>query len=72
VLAGVLVRRGRWLALPAGAALPLAFAPFGWWWLAPLLLALLFLAWEGVPPRERLLRGFWFGAGSFASGTSWV
>lgn len=72
MLAGVLARRGRWLVLPAGAALPLAFAPFGWWWLAPLLLAVLFLAWEGQPARERMVRGFWFGAGSFATGTYWV
>ena len=30
----ILVPRGRWVALAAGAALPLSFAPFGFWWLA--------------------------------------
>jgi apolipoprotein N-acyltransferase len=72
VLASLLARWGRWLVLPAGAALPLAFAPFGFWWLAPLLLAVLFLAWDGVPARERVIRGWWFGVGTFATGASWV
>jgi apolipoprotein N-acyltransferase len=64
--------RGRWVALAAGAALPLSFAPFGQWWLAPLLMALLFLLIEGAAGRERALRGFWFGVGSFSTGTYWL
>jgi apolipoprotein N-acyltransferase len=72
VLASLLARWGRWLVLPAGAALPLGFAPFGYWWLVPPLLAVLFLAWDGQRARERWLRGLWFGIGSFATGTSWV
>lgn len=68
----ILVPRGRWVALAAGAALPLSFAPFGFWWLAPLLMALLFLLVEGESGRERALRGFWFGVGSFSTGTYWL
>ena len=60
------------MAAAAGAALTLTFAPFGYWWLAPLLLALLFLLVDGASARERALRGFWFGAGSFATGTYWL
>ena len=68
----ILVPRGRWVALAAGAALPLSFAPFGFWWFAPLLMALLFLLVEGESGRERALRGFWFGVGSFSTGTYWL
>ncbi|MEO7386025.1 MAG: apolipoprotein N-acyltransferase [Gammaproteobacteria bacterium] len=68
----ILTARGRWVALAAGAGLPLSFAPFEFWWLAPLLLALLFLVVEGHASRERALRGFWFGFGSFATGTYWL
>jgi apolipoprotein N-acyltransferase len=67
-----LAARGRWLVLPAGAALTLSFAPFGYWWLAPPLLALLFLATDGQSRAERFRRGFWFGVGQFATGTYWV
>lgn len=67
-----LILGSRGLALLAGAALPLAFAPFGWWWLAAPLLALQFLLMLPVGPRERALRGFWFGAGCFAAGTWWL
>ena len=42
------------------------------WWLAPLLLAVLFLLIDGANLRERSLRGFWFGFGSFATGTYWL
>jgi len=68
----LLSARGRPVAAVAGAALTLTFAPFGYWWLAPLLLALLFLLVDGASARERALRGFWFGAGSFATGTYWL
>lgn len=63
---------GRALALGAGAALPLSFAPFGYWWLAPLLVALLFLLLAFESSRERLYRGYWFGVGAFATGTWWL
>ncbi len=60
------------MAAITGAALPLSFAPFGFWWLAPLLMALLFLLIEGESGRERALRGFWFGVGTFSTGTYWL
>ena len=60
------------VAAGSGAALPLSFAPFGHWWLAPLLLAVLFLLVEGAPTRERTLRGFWFAFGTFSTGTYWL
>lgn len=72
MLRRLLTARGRPLALLAGAALPASFAPFGYWWAAPLLLALLFLLVQGEAGRERAWRGFWFGVGSFATGTYWL
>jgi apolipoprotein N-acyltransferase len=60
------------LALAAGAALPLAFAPFGFYPLAVVSLALLFLLWSGASPRRALWRGFLFGLGVNAVGVSWV
>ena len=65
-------RRGRWVCLLAGAALPLGFAPFGWFWLVPLLLIVLLACWEKQSPREAAWRGFFFGAGAFGTGTYWL
>ena len=57
----------------AGAALPLAFAPFGLFPVAFASLAALFLAWRGCrTPRRACLRGWLFGLGAFGAGTSWV
>jgi apolipoprotein N-acyltransferase len=72
VFPGFVAARGRWLALAAGLPLPLSFAPFHVWWLAPVLLACLFLTWLDQPGRERFWRGFWFGFGAFATGTYWL
>ena len=59
--------------LAAGAALPLAFAPFGLFPVAFASLATLFLAWrECRTPRRAFLRGWLFGIGSFGAGISWV
>ena len=71
-IAGFFDRRGRWLAAIAGAALPLGFAPFGWFGLAPVLLACLFLSWRGQDRREAARRGFIFGAAAFGAGTYWL
>ena len=71
-LAGVLNPRGRLPAFVAGGAMPLCFAPFGWWWLTPFLLAFLFHAWADGPARERAWLGFCFGFGAFATGTYWL
>lgn len=62
---------GRLLAALAGLVLPLAFAPFGQYWVAPLALCVLFATWD-VPPGEAARRGFLFGAGAFAAGTWWL
>ncbi|MEO0975018.1 MAG: hypothetical protein AAFX85_18170, partial [Pseudomonadota bacterium] len=61
--------RGDLVALLGGAPLPLAFAPFGWWLLAPCMLALLFATWLGVTPRRAAWRGFLFGSAGFLAGT---
>jgi apolipoprotein N-acyltransferase len=61
-----------WLALPVGAALSLAFAPFDWWWLALLCPAFLFLAWRGAAPRDAAKRGFLFTSGMYLAGTYWL
>jgi apolipoprotein N-acyltransferase len=67
-----LPRLGDGLALAAGALLPFAYAPYGWWWLAVLAPAVLFAAWDGLTPRRALWRGWLFGLGLFGVGTSWV
>ena len=59
--------------LAAGAALPLAFAPFGLFPVAFVSLAVLFIAWcRCATPRRAFLLGWLFGLGSFGAGISWV
>lgn len=60
------------LALIAGAAMPLAFAPFEYWWLACLLPAVQVALWLDCAPRAAAWRGFWFAAGQFGVGTYWL
>ena len=60
------------LALLAGAALPLAFAPFDVWWLAWLLPAVQMGLWLDCAPRAAAWRGFWFAVGQFGTGTYWL
>ena len=64
--------RGDLLALVGGALVPLAFAPFNLFVLAPLTLALLFALWLRVTVRQAAWRGFLFGLGQFGAGVSWV
>ncbi|MDH5227180.1 MAG: apolipoprotein N-acyltransferase, partial [Gammaproteobacteria bacterium] len=64
--------RGRWLALPLGALLALAFAPADIVVLAFICPAALFLLWHGVTPREAAWRGFLFTGGTFLAGTYWL
>ncbi len=71
-LSGLLARRGRWVALVAGALLPLAYAPFGLFPLAPVLLAVLFLCLDDVTAGEAGRRGFAFGFGAFLAGIHWI
>jgi apolipoprotein N-acyltransferase len=60
------------LAALAGAVLPLAFAPFEQFWVAPLSYAALFYLWRDAPPRRALLVGFVYGCSSFGVGTYWT
>ena len=60
------------LALIAGAAMPLAFAPFNYWWLAGVLPAVQVALWLDCAPRVAAWRGFWFAAGQFGVGTYWL
>jgi apolipoprotein N-acyltransferase len=70
-LRGVL-DRGRWLALPLGLALALAFAPVDYVPLALLCPAALFILWHDATPREAAWRGFLFTGGTFLAGTYWL
>jgi apolipoprotein N-acyltransferase len=56
----------------AGAALPLAFAPFGLYFIAPLSYAALFTVWTEAPPRRALGLSFAWGCASFGLGTYWT
>lgn len=60
------------LALVAGATLPLAFAPYGYVWVAVLAPAVLFALWHTASPRLAAWRGYLFGLGFFGGGVSWV
>ena len=60
------------LALLAGAATPLAFAPFELYPVAFMALSLLFLCWQGITARRALLRGGLFGIGMFGVGVTWI
>jgi len=66
------VHARRWLALGLGALLPLAFAPFGIYPLAPLCLAGLFALWEDERPRAAASQAFCFGFGAFLVGLHWL
>lgn len=63
---------GEGLALVAGALLPLAFAPFGAWFVAPLSLVGLLAALEAQSPRRGAWRGWLFGVTAFLGGLYWV
>jgi apolipoprotein N-acyltransferase len=65
-------RTALWLALPIGAALALAFAPFEWWPLGILCPAYLFLMWRDAAPKRAAQAGFLFTAGNYLAGTYWL
>src|SRR5262245_48788268 len=63
----------RLLALVAGAACVLAFAPFAVRLVNVAVLASLFLLWNGCDtPRRAAGVGYAFGVGLFGAGASWV
>lgn len=58
--------------LLSGATLPLALAPFDWWWFAPLpLIAYIFFS-RNISVQRRYWRSFLYGLGSYLTGTSWI
>ncbi len=59
-------------ALLGGAVMPFAFAPYGYYPLAILSLALLFYLWEASSPRLALIAGYSIGLGMFAHGIWWI
>ncbi|QEY61194.1 apolipoprotein N-acyltransferase [Metapseudomonas lalkuanensis] len=63
---------GNLLALAAGALTPLAFAPFDFWPLELLSLALFYLGLRDLAPKAAFWRGWWYGLGLFLTGTSWI
>lgn len=65
-------RTGDYLALLAGAALTLAFAPFHLFPIAILSPALLLGTWLSVTPQRAFRRGFLYGLGFFGTGVYWV
>jgi apolipoprotein N-acyltransferase len=60
------------LSFALGAALNLAFAPFGLWPVGVLSPAALFLLIQGLPPRRAGWTGGAYGAGLFSFGTYWL
>ena len=56
----------------SGLACPLAFAPFGLFWLAPITLAVLYGCWWGASARQAALQGFAFGLAMALTGVSWI
>ncbi len=60
------------LALVAGAAMSLTFAPFELWWLSPVCLGCLYALIQPHSPKRAALLGFLFGLGYFGIGVSWV
>jgi apolipoprotein N-acyltransferase len=60
------------LAASAGAALPLAFAPFDAFWAAPLSYAVLFYLWRGAGPLRAFGLGFAHGFAGLLAGLYWI
>jgi apolipoprotein N-acyltransferase len=60
------------LALIAGAIGPLAFAPNNMWLLGFVSVMGQYMAWKNTMPRQGSIIGWFFGAGFFGVGVSWV
>ena len=65
-------RLGIILCAIAGLALPLSFAPFGLFPVAPLSLAVLFLVWTRVGARRAFLCGWVYGLATYGFGVFWI
>ena len=64
--------QGHSLALLAGALLPLSFAPFHYYPIAIISLALWFATLQNCSAKQAAVRGFLFGFGMFTVGVSWI
>ncbi len=69
---GLTDRLGGLAVLLAGVLSVAAFAPFGWYPVVFLALAILFNQWLNDTPRQAFLHGALFGLGFFGAGVSWV
>lgn len=67
-----LLKSPYWLAVLAGALQPFAFAPFAYWWLLPLSLALLMWLQFGRPAKQAFLLGVTCGTTGFIGGLYWI
>jgi len=61
-----------WLAVLAGAALPLALSPFDLWPLSLLSVAVLFRVLDDARPARAAILGWAFGVGKYGVGASWI
>ncbi|MCY4275621.1 MAG: apolipoprotein N-acyltransferase, partial [Gammaproteobacteria bacterium] len=60
------------LATLAGGIHVLAFAPFYWWPLSIISLAILYYLWLNASPRSALVYGYVYGLAMFGFGVSWM
>lgn len=60
------------LALCAGAIAPLALAPFDYWYLSVISVAVIFFTLQGCSSRASAWLGWCYGLGFFGVGISWV
>lgn len=65
-------RIGQLLLFLFGALTTLTFAPFGLYFLTPVLMLPLMFVWLFSPPRASARLTFWYGVGLFLSGTYWL
>ena len=65
-------RLSRFICFVAGCLTTLAFDPFGWSLLIPILLLPILFIWMTVSPREAAGHTFWYGIGLFLTGTYWI
>jgi apolipoprotein N-acyltransferase len=60
------------IALFSGGIMVLGFAPFSWFFIAPLAFAGVHYSLANATPREGFWRGWLFGIGLFGGGVSWI
>ena len=60
------------ISIIAGVFFALGFAPFEYFSVAPLSVAVLFFLWTSANPRASFFLGLLFGLGAFTTGVSWV